>query len=228
MNNFFEYVYIPGGKSFIDTNFIDYDNDNDFDLIINSAKSQTYWIDIYENKGNEYIYNSIDSKQYFDFLTAHSANAEVIDIDSDGDLDILFTRQSNSSTNIKLFVNTNGNFEIDQDFTISISSNNSDDHDLKIFDIDNDNDLDILIFSTNGDSSSNIYVNVIYNQNGVYNYEETPDYLNYRYEYRFSAGTRVSTINIKILDIDHDGQLEFVLAGSTASPSYNVFRIDFE
>ena len=130
-------------------NFIDYDNDSDFDLCLTNYFSAP--TRMYKNTGG--IYTSISTA--FTTTTTNIANCWG-DYDNDGDLDVIITNDNQ----ITKYYRNNGGISftyLSGGFTTPTATNG-----ITNADYDNDGDLDVF---TNGDgnngntSSEDIYVN---------------------------------------------------------------------
>lgn len=126
---------IQVGKS--STHWGDYDNDNDFDLLISGFENNSPRTKIYKNEG-DFNFSDIGGN----LVEIGDGDAKWFDFDNDGDLDFVLSGllDNNQDTAItKIYENINGDYsELSQNL-IGIGRGTID-----VGDFDNDGDLDIL------------------------------------------------------------------------------------
>ncbi|SVE60013.1 uncharacterized protein METZ01_LOCUS512867, partial [marine metagenome] len=73
--------------------FVDIDNDNDFDMFIGNSDGSIHF---YENIGTPYIYNFIlITEQFFEINVENKSAPEFHDLDNDGDYDLIVGSEYN-------------------------------------------------------------------------------------------------------------------------------------
>ncbi|MFA6400141.1 MAG: FISUMP domain-containing protein [Salinivirgaceae bacterium] len=130
---------VSGGS----TQWGDYDNDGDLDILLSGFMSSGQISKIYKNNGN----NTFSEKTDFVFEGMHSGQATWIDFDNDNDLDVFLIGHYESGYKTNLYLNDGTG-----DFTLHPNSsiNGIDPRSLAWGDYDNDNDLDIILVGTDG------------------------------------------------------------------------------
>ncbi len=181
----------------------DFDNDNDMDVIISGLSiSSQRLTKLYVNNGSgnfsEDISNSIMGYQ--------NVSLAVADIDGTNSSDIIITGVDElGDTLTRRYINDGvGNFT-----EMSCSINGVVFGDLEIGNIDNDGFPDIVVsgVSTNGNSTSLLYFN---NGDGSFSYG--PPY----------SLSQLSNSQVKLLDVDLDGDLDLFLNGKKNFDNYTA------
>ncbi|MCB0038547.1 MAG: VCBS repeat-containing protein [Caldilinea sp.] len=187
----------------------DYDNDGDLDLLFAGASGTTRIARLYRNDGGVFVDSGTADNALIGVGWGHVAWG---DYDNDGDLDILLTGWNNVGY-AKIYRNDGGVF---------VDSGTTDDALIGVWyssvawgDYDNDGDLDILL--TGGDAAGPV-TKVYRNDNGSFEDSGTAD----------DALTGVSSSSVAWGDYDNDGDLDVLLTGVDASPSFvaKVYRND--
>ena len=186
------------------TDWGDFDNDGDLDLLITGYKfGGTAISKIFQNLGNDTFtyYTSLLSTGLYYGASAWG------DYDNDGDLDILLTGNTGYTVVSKIFRNENGSF-IEQS---SISIIGVERSSVAWGDYDNDGDLDILLSGNTGYST----VSKIYRNEGDNIFSEQTS-INI-------IGTSKSSLDWG--DYDNDGDLDFILMGEGPGAGGEFTRI---
>ena len=186
------------------TDWGDFDNDGDLDLLITGYKfGGTAISKIFQNLGNDTFtyYTSLLSTGLYYGASAWG------DYDNDGDLDILLTGNTGYTVVSKIFRNENGSF-IEQS---SISIIGVERSSVAWGDYDNDGDLDILLSGNTGYSTvSKIYRN---EGNNIFSEQTSINII----------GTSKSSLDWG--DYDNDGDLDFILMGEGPGAGGEFTRI---
>ncbi|MEO1255818.1 MAG: VCBS repeat-containing protein, partial [Bacteroidota bacterium] len=176
------------------TDWGDYDNDGDLDLLLAGSGTDGLLTRLYNNLGGDLALNENVSLQGID-----RGSVEWGDYDKDGDLDILISGQDAESGSVsKVYNNENGTFtEIETNLTgvsFGIAS---------WVDFDGDGDLDIMLSGVTG---TGLKVSELYENIGTT--------FSLVFEGSFEG---LSESSLDFGDYDNDGDLDFLLAGFTNS-----------
>ncbi|MBN2789272.1 MAG: VCBS repeat-containing protein [Candidatus Delongbacteria bacterium] len=182
------------------TEWGDYDNDGDLDILLTGYTGSGDISKIYRN----------DSGLFYDINAGlegvYASSVAWGDYDNDGDLDILLTGYTGSGDVSKIYRNDSGVFtDINaglEDVTVGA---------VAWGDYDNDGDLDILL---TGYANSGMISNVYRNDSGTYT--------------DINAGLiEVSKSSVDWGDYDNDGDLDILLTGNTGSEYISkIYRND--
>jgi predicted nucleotidyltransferase len=174
----------------------DYDNDGDLDILLTGYNNSYQTISkIYRNNGN----NSFTEQTSIALTGIVSGSVAWGDFDNDNDLDILLSGSPDpdSASISKIYCNNGNNSFTEQTgvdlMGVSFSS-------IALGDYDNDGDLDIILTG----SSDSGYISKIYHNNGNNNFTEQNGVI--------LIGVVGSTA---LGDYDNDGDLDFLLIGSS-------------
>jgi PKD repeat protein len=174
----------------------DYDNDGDLDIILDGYTTVGLIPKIFRNNGD----NSFLEQTGIGLTGGNNGSVAWGDYDNDGDLDLLLTGNNMPGTFSKIYSNNGNNTFTEQ---TSIVLTGVFDGSVAWGDYDNDGDLDVLL---SGLASSD-YISKIYRKNSDNSFtDQTSISL---------AG--VSGGSIAWGDYDNDGDLDILLAGSSAS-----------
>ncbi|WKV13343.1 FG-GAP-like repeat-containing protein [Marivirga harenae] len=172
----------------------DYDNDGDLDLLLAGSGTDGLLTRLYDNIEGELILNGAVSLHGID-----RGSVEWGDYDADGDLDLLISGQDGESGSVtKIYNNENGTFtEVETSLTgvsFGIAS---------WVDFDGDGDLDVMLsgFTSTGPKVSELY-------------ENTGTTFSLVFEDSFKG---LSESSLDFGDYDNDGDLDFLVAGFTNS-----------
>jgi len=166
----------------------DYDNDGDLDILLMGYTGYEFLTHLYRNDNGDFI----DAGANFQSIAGGSIQWG--DYDNDGDLDILQTGYNlNYSYYTHIYNNNEGNFEPSAHGLPNIASGSS-----QWGDYDNDGDLDILLTGANDYGA---YSYIYRNDNGSF--------------VDIEAGlTGVYASSVQWGDYDNDGDLDILLTGS--------------
>lgn len=173
--------------------WIDYDNDDDLDLLICGLEDNIPYSKIYENVDGVFSYDSTALS-----IVDEIRNWSFMDIDSDGDLDILFS-QNQTNRRLSVFVNNEGKFEEGQVLINQISR-------FSFFvmnwaDFDNDGDSDLaLSYSLDGFIGGDAQTTIYRNDNG------------FLIDTEFLTDSLASG-SVQWLDLDQDLDLDLFISG---------------
>jgi len=142
-----------GGNMFTASEFVDLDNDNDYDLVV--GRWPSFYLSYYENIGDSLTPNFIFVTDSLDSVCVPSGQYSILrprfcDLDSDGDQDLVIWNQSSS----EFFFENQGTVLCPQFvyITDNLLNENLTGNGLGDFaDIDSDGDFDIIVGNYNGD-----------------------------------------------------------------------------
>lgn len=178
------------------TDWGDYDNDGDLDLLLAGVGSDGFSTRLYDNNNGNFDLNTTNS-----LIAVDRGSVEWGDYDNDGDLDILLCGQTAESGSItKIYNNTSGVFtEVEnsiQGVSFGVAS---------WFDFDDDGDLDVMISGYTGTAPTNgPKVTKLFENTGIAFSEVFPD--------TFEG---LSESSMDFGDFDTDGDLDILLSGHT-------------
>jgi len=194
-----------------DSDVGDYDNDGDLDIIIMGIGWSTnlVYTNIYDNDGAGNF--SLNPMVFTDKYT--NGQIEFVDYDNDNDLDIFMSGLAAPSYTFKskLFENNAGVFiETSAQFGGDIINNQ-----FAWSDLDNDGDLDLVLM---GDYQTSENYSYIYRNDGNNNFVEFTNTIS-----AYSQG------DVKIADLDNDGDNDLVFGGLVNEPygaQTDIYRND--
>ena len=193
------------GITYGGSEFADYDNDGDFDLIVTGLElSNGYVTLLYENQNGQFVQNQSS------FLGVLRSKIAWADVDNDGDVDFIVGGQEGgiAATRTKLYRNDAGNF-VEIPLPDSILAQVS----LPSFDwgdYDNDGDVDLLLTGQIGILAARI-TSILRNEG---NFEFTA--LN-------NELVPVRTGDAKWADYDNDGDLDIAICGTDTSNTFGEY-----
>jgi predicted nucleotidyltransferase len=236
-------IELPGVR-YSAAEFVDYDNDEDLDIIISGEKASGRVSKmVFKNTGSDFIEEDIN------FYSYYYTSMALGDYDNDADIDIFITGSSDTE---KLYQNTGSTFIEDTLFKFPDFSNPA----TTFGDFDNDGDLDILLTGHISTRVSKIFCNTQgkftvvsdtqiegVNQGSVdfgdYDNDGDLDILLTGYTndsnkiskiYKntngfFSEDSNISLSGVylgsaKFGDLDNDGDLDLILAGNSIAKIY--------
>lgn len=188
----------------VDSDWGDYDNDGDLDLVMIGEYGSAQSVRIFENENGELV------EKLANLANLWMGSCDWGDFDNDGDLDLLITGSSDlvpddRSPKSLIYTNNNGEFTL-------LSS--SDEQLPKIWfgkarwaDFNNDGLLDIVF---NG-----AYYAGVYKGDGQGNFVK-------QFDFPFSA----SWANVDVGDFDNDEDLDIAVSGYTGGAIVSIFRND--
>ncbi len=195
--------------------FFDFDNDNDFDVVITGESANARIAKLYQNDGAGSFAEVMDTP----FEGVRQGSVAVADIDNDNDMDLLISGKISDlyDTPTAFLYRNDGNglfTKINESFKGVYTSS------IAFCDFDNDNDQDVLV---TGDATYPGFNSVIklYCNNGYGNYTEIDGI-------PFEA---VRESAISFADVDNDGYQDLLISGITTYPNqvtilyYNVNEI---
>lgn len=181
-----------------DTDWGDYDNDGDLDLLLAGSGTDGLLTRLYRNTEGSLVLNEDVSIHGID-----RGSVEWGDYDQDGDLDILISGQDSESSSVtKIYNNENGTFtEVETSITgvsFGIAS---------WVDFDGDGDLDVMVSGVTGTApDTGPKVSELY--------ENTGTSFSLVFEGSFEG---LSESSMDFGDYDNDGDLDILIAGFTNS-----------
>lgn len=202
--------------------FIDVDNDGDYDMLVGSRSSRTYF---FRNTGTasspQFEEEAGASNPFFgvrgstnNYGTAE-ATPTFVDFDDDGDKDLIIgttyigdPETGNTQGGIRYYKNTNGTFTLEYNSlssTLYTTYNNS----LAFADVDNDGDLDVFVGRSN-------YIWLLKNDEGSFNASTGPWDPEAHTGNPFHATFFNDNTAPALGDFDGDGDLD-VLVGSVGN-----------
>lgn len=215
--NFTEFDAIFAATEHASSNWADFDNDQDLDLLlINMAPlTDNGFIKRYRNEGN----GTFTEENILDSITIEHGEAQWGDYDDDGDLDILVAGsiKENGTYNLALRIYRNDNESYTPIEVIAcVPCEGWFDLTATTWaDYDSDGDIDILL-AGNYNSGSNIEGRArIYSNDGNGNFSDSGNEL----PAPRASGDRGGTFSW--LDLDNDGDLDYFIAGQYFVPGGN-------
>ncbi|GAA4270759.1 FG-GAP-like repeat-containing protein [Aquimarina gracilis] len=208
------YEFLTEKEAYTVSNWIDYDEDGDTDLLIASGpaagpagiKKDFLFKNLQVETGSEGFEMVSTSELAFAEDPQDGQCYNAIDYDNDGDLDICLTNYSGIEN--KFYVNDDGIYiETDVPFTTTNNQNLTN----AWGDFDNDGDLDVIITGSNP-TGSGYYIN-----NGDGTFTESGTNL-------INTATSGNSTGAAIGDYDNDGDLDFFVVGGGVKA---LFRNDF-
>jgi hypothetical protein len=193
------------GITYGGSEFADYDNDGDFDLIITGLElSNGYVTLLYENHNGQFVQNSSS------FLGVLRSKIAWADVDNDGDVDFVVGGQVGgiAATRTKLYRNDSGSF-VEIPLPDSVLAQVS----LPSFDwgdYDNDGDVDLLLSGQIGILATRI-TSILRNE-GNFEFTALNDEL-----------VPVRTGDAKWADYDNDGDLDVAICGTDTSNTFGEY-----
>ena len=175
--------------SYGSTQWGDYDNDGDLDILLAGQSSSVYITKIYKNNGS----NTFEEQTGITIEAVGQCSVNWWDYNNDGYLDVLLTGRNNAGDNISKIYKNIGGISFSEQTDISLASS---DGNITWGDYDNDGDLDILMASR------------IYKNNGDNNFVEQTHIDLYE----------VTNGSVAWIDYDNDGDLDISLSGATGVP----------
>jgi len=196
---------IAAGLTGVDNSSVswgDYDNDGDLDILLTgdaTVSSSGYITKIYRNDGSG-TFTDISAA----LIGVRGGSATWGDYDNDGDLDILLVGESNDFSIVSKVYRNDGSGSLTD---ISASLTGAKFGSAAWGDYDNDGDLDVLLTGRNAGGSP---VSKLYrNDAGIFT--------------DISAGLLgVESSAVAWGDYDNDGDLDILLAGQSATSTYNT------
>ena len=207
------YEFLTEKAAYTVSNWTDYDEDGDTDLLIASGpaagpagiKPDFLFKNLQIETGQEGFEKIPTSELSFSEDPQDGQCYNAIDYDNDGDLDICLTNYSGTTN--KFYVNNAGNYvETSTPFTTANNQNLSN----AWGDFDNDGDLDVIITGSNPEGSG-YYIN-----NGDGTFTESESNL-------INSLTGGNSTGAAIGDYDNDGDLDFFVVGNSLK---GLFRND--
>ncbi|MBT8378789.1 MAG: T9SS type A sorting domain-containing protein [Ignavibacteria bacterium] len=193
------------GITYGGSEFADYDNDGDFDLIITGLElSNGYITVLYENQNGQFVQNPSN------FLGVLRSKIAWADVDNDGDVDFVVGGQEGgiAATRTKLYRNDAGSF-VEIPLPDSVLAQVS----LPSFDwgdYDNDGDVDLLLSGQIGILATRI-TSILRNE-GNFEFTALNDEL-----------VPVRTGDAKWADYDNDGDLDIAICGTDTSNTFGEY-----
>jgi len=193
------------GITYGGSEFADYDNDGDFDLIITGLELNNGFITLlYDNQIGQFVQNPANLQGVLRSKIAWA------DIDNDGDFDFVVGGQDGgiSETKAKMYKNDSGNF-IEVILPDSVLAQVG----LPSFDwgdFDNDGDVDLLITGQIGLLATRI-TSILRNE-GNFEFTSLNDQL-----------VPVRTGDAKWADYDNDGDLDVAICGTDTSNTFGMY-----
>jgi hypothetical protein len=191
------------GLWYSDSDWGDFDNDNDLDLLmagygLGGANGQGF-MKFYRNDGNSQF-----ALLNTDLVGVGNGTTRFADLDGDNDLDIFICGQALFGVDTtRVYVNNNGVY-VDSGFQFPPRVSSS----ASFGDYDNDGDLDILLTGGTIDDISIAYIQIFRNE-GNFNFTQIDV---------VTPGIRYG--NAEFGDYNNDGWLDIAYAGSAGSSNY--------
>ncbi|MEK6795111.1 MAG: VCBS repeat-containing protein [Spirochaetota bacterium] len=181
----------------------DIDGDGDLDLVLTGNNGVINIGKIYRNNGS----GSFSEINAGSLATVRDSSIALGDLDADGDLDLILT--GFGATHVAKIYRNNGSGQFSEIYPGSIVAVRY--SAIALGDIDNDTDLDVIV---TGDTGAG-YCSKIYLNNGSGSFSEV------------NSGTLHSVANgeIKLVDVDGDGDLDLILTGDDNGSSPHVGKI---
>ncbi len=193
------------GITYGGSEFADYDNDGDFDLIITGLELNNGFITLlYDNQNGQFVQNPANLQGVLRSKIAWA------DIDNDGDFDFVVGGQDGgiSETKTKMYKNDSGNFvEVTPPDSVLAQVG------LPSFDwgdFDNDGDVDLLLTGQIGILATRI-TSILRNE-GNFEFTALNDEL-----------VPVRTGDAKWADYDNDGDLDVAICGTDTSNTFGMY-----
>ena len=193
------------GITYGGSEFADYDNDGDFDLIITGLELNNGFITLlYDNQNGQFVQNPANLQGVLRSKIAWA------DIDNDGDFDFVVGGQEGgiSATKTKMYRNDSGNF-VEVTLPDSVLAQVG----LPSFDwgdYDNDGDVDLLLTGQIGILATRI-TSILRNE-GNFEFTALNDEL-----------VPVRTGDAKWADYDNDGDLDVAICGTDTSNTFGIY-----
>ncbi len=189
------------------TNFADYDNDGDLDLIATFDSRQAWetvnWKVFYTNNGDNTFTKNLLTVPADENTNYISWNSGWADYDNDGDLDVLHLQEAGPRNN-KFFVN-NGDGTFTENTTSIIATATGQSLDVAWVDTDNDGDMDLLVTNNSAQSTVDGVNDEYYRNNGDGSFTSITN--------QDISNDGVGTESQSWGDIDNDGDIDAFVGG---------------
>ncbi len=187
--------------------FADFDRDNDLDLIVTGYESVTATafnpeFILYENIDG--VFTNANGSNPF---SQTASNFDIGDINGDTYLDIVAAGKSTTASPVKIYLNQGGSLT----FTEGTSPISLGAAFVKLANINSDQNLELLVTGqTNSDFSNPVVYAALYNNNGAGVFSEVPN----------DPIVDVFLANADFGDLDADGDLDLIVAGTAYNTTY--------
>ena len=197
--NFTKYI---GG----DIEFVDVDQDGWLDVAVTGISPQGRKSELYMNRSGEFF----ELNTAYNVVGLSQSDMEWADLDDDSDQDLIITGIDDNNNNQAYYYTNLGDFNFLQERLFNNFSDGVQRGEIDIVDRDKDGDNDLFITGVNGNNNQNIsrrdYNNTYYYRNPYSN-----------------VGTGLADGNTEYLDIDGDGELDYLSIGRRDGNSEEVF-----